>query len=120
MDEKLMRKHGTASSRFVYFVQSGEGGPVKVGIATCLKKRISMLQVGNPQPLRFLLAFEVTSSEVTANDIEAMFHRELRPVRIRGEWFDGVVTGNVAARVAAELGQWDGLRVIMPSELAAA
>ena len=105
---------------YVYFIQSGgKDGPVKVGVASSIKRRLTALQIGNPQPLRFLLALEIDPGEANASDVDAIFHRELLPVHIRGEWFEGDVTRNVAMEIAEEVTKRKILRVVWPLDLAA-
>ena len=52
-----------ASECFVYFIQSGKGGPVKIGTARCVKTRIAQLQTGNPVGLILLLTLQGNSDE---------------------------------------------------------
>lgn len=65
----------------VYFIQLGEGGPIKIGFTTNLDKRIKALQTASPDNLILLAAVE--GSERTERGLHARFgeHRQ------RGEWF---------------------------------
>ena len=57
----------------VYFIQSGEGGPVKIGHTNGdVKRRLEALQTGNPAPLKLLLSID------GGRDIERIFHKRLR------------------------------------------
>lgn len=67
----------------VYFVQEGERGPIKIGVARRVEFRFSDLQVGNPRPLRLL---HVISGGTDAH--ERSLHRRFHSLRIRGEWFE--------------------------------
>lgn len=66
----------------VYFVQAGEGGPIKIGwTGGSPSARMAALQTGNPHRLRLL-----TSIEGTAAD-EAALHARFADSRLEGEWF---------------------------------
>lgn len=101
----------------VYFIRSGENGPIKIGKATGgAESRLSDLQTGNPERLT------IVATVPGGLAVEAMFHRRFaayrRPI---GEWFDpgpellafidGIVWGNKggtvseAAMRAAELAE---------------
>ena len=78
-------------SGWLYFIQCGDvDGPVKIGVATNLTKRLSMLQVGNPVKLRLVAALSLWKGKAPGElaHTERYLHRELRSVRVRGE-FDG-------------------------------
>ena len=72
----------------IYFVQSGKKGPIKIGIASNVCKRIDELQIGNPYKLNLIAAIPVTSRKM-ATDIEKWMHRRFKTQHIRGEWFQG-------------------------------
>jgi hypothetical protein len=65
----------------VYFIRSGDRGPVKIGWTTDVPERVSRLQMGNPEPLRVLAIWPGGADE------EARIHAEWSRLRIRGEWF---------------------------------
>lgn len=65
----------------VYFIQSGEGGPVKIGTAEDVAARLRELQCGNPETLVVLRTIEGGRAE------EVACHRHFSALRIRGEWF---------------------------------
>lgn len=70
----------------VYFVRAGDPdakgyAPVKIGFTTDVGQRMRQLQTASPEPLTLLDVVVGTQA------IEAFFHRELAPRRIRGEWF---------------------------------
>ena len=69
----------------VYAIQSGEDGPVKVGIATSASQRVRELQTGNPYKLR-LLGYSVVRKE-WALQWERKAHERLKDYRMEGEWF---------------------------------
>lgn len=65
----------------VYFIQSGPRGPIKIGVAENVHKRMAMLQVGNPAPLALMAA--VPGSFELERDLHARFSCG----RIAYEWF---------------------------------
>lgn len=67
---------------FLYFIQAGEEGPIKIGIAANVTKRLDMLQTGNPEKLRIVGLLECHDS------LEKVLHGRFRDGHIRGEWFD--------------------------------
>jgi hypothetical protein len=65
----------------VYFIQAVGGGPIKIGHAKSVTKRLSTLQTGSGVQLRVL-------HEIRGGAIEEQgFHGALRQHRIKGEWF---------------------------------
>lgn len=66
---------------FVYFIQAIDGGPIKIGRAANVGRRLRMLQIGNPAILQVLAFAPGGSSEETA------VHRALAKHRHRNEWF---------------------------------
>lgn len=68
---------------FVYFMQAGEGGAVKIGFsATSVERRIKGNQVGCPQTITLLGVIEGNTA------LEKRFHKAFRRFAIRGEWFE--------------------------------
>jgi hypothetical protein len=66
---------------FVYFVQEGDRGPVKIGRAVDPERRVRDLQTGNPTQL------ELRHVLPGASDLEGALHRRFEPALIRGEWY---------------------------------
>ena len=66
---------------FIYFIQSGEDGPIKIGFSGSPDRRVPQLQTGNP---RELLLRHVIPGDTA---IERQLHSRFEPARIRGEWF---------------------------------
>lgn len=68
--------------QFVYFIQQGDDGPVKIGTAADPLERLRQLQPGNPVPL--------TIRYVVPGDhpVERALHRHFADFRLTGEWFD--------------------------------
>jgi hypothetical protein len=67
---------------FVYFIQSEDGGPVKIGQAVNPAKRLAELQCGNPAEL-------VIRAVVLAGvETEKVIHGSWRSsAHVRGEWY---------------------------------
>jgi len=66
---------------FIYFIQSGEHGPIKIGYSNKPARRVPELQTGNPKEL---LLRGVIPGDLT---VERKLHERFEPARIRGEWF---------------------------------
>ncbi len=65
----------------VYFIQSGDAGPIKIGLAWDAHKRLAALQTGHPEELRLL-------GTIPGNaEVERRLHDRFSHCRIRGEWF---------------------------------
>jgi hypothetical protein len=73
---------GTIESGVVYFVQAVQGGPIKIGSATNLRKRLRAIQSMSPAPLRVLVTM------VGASVDEFAIHRHFDAHRLHGEWFE--------------------------------
>ena len=65
----------------IYFIQSGEKGPIKIGFTIDPEKRLGHLQCANPCELTLLKAIHGDMEE------ERRLHEKFRHLRIRGEWF---------------------------------
>lgn len=65
----------------VYFVQAGESGPIKIGYARNVKRRLSSLQTAHPERLRLVAEGPGSKGH------ERAFHEGLKNFRISGEWF---------------------------------
>lgn len=66
---------------YVYFIQSGDDGPIKIGLSSKPFRRVQQLQTGNPREL--LLRHVLPGDRA----MEAQLHARFEPARIRGEWF---------------------------------
>jgi len=82
-EEKWIKEvtYRTRYPGFIYFVQGETGGPIKIGYAKDVKKRINTLQTGYPDTLILLLAIPGNLND------EQKIHEELAEFRLRGEWF---------------------------------
>lgn len=75
-----------AGHSWVYFVQAGEGGPVKIGVTGGeLAHRIAQLQTGSAAAILVLAAHAVPSADVYIHERE--IHEVFARFRLRGEWF---------------------------------
>lgn len=70
----------------IYFVQAGRNGPIKIGSAINVQKRLESLQTGNHEELFLVHQFR-TKSPKNALFIEKRIHRHLSKKLLRGEWF---------------------------------
>lgn len=71
---------------YVYFIRSGDSGPIKIGHSINPDARIWGLQAATHLPLR------VVTTIVGDKKLEKTLHRKFRRFRIRGEWFRPVPT----------------------------
>ena len=74
----LLRNHDNG---FIYFVQQGDDGPVKIGWSYDPKNRIDQLQTANPAKLCLLGSYPGSEGD------ERELHKSLSKHRVRGEWF---------------------------------
>ena len=83
----------------IYVIQAGEAGPVKIGVASDVRKRVGSLQTASPAPLSILHVFEGEEAE------ERALHRRFAAYRQSGEWFAPVpeiVAGDFGLPAAAK------------------
>lgn len=73
------------SASLVYFIQSGDTGPIKIGRTQNLTQRMQVLQTASAEPLHLLAAVP------GGVKYEKWFHEKLRPYHIRGEWFHNTI-----------------------------
>lgn len=66
---------------FIYFIQAGDNGPIKIGRSDFAGARLETMQIGNHEELRLLCCFRDTHL------LETRLHRRFSATRIRGEWF---------------------------------
>lgn len=79
------RKKNEETKQRIYVVGCANG-PMKIGIAQCVKKRRTDLQVGSPEILEIFA--DISVGEHQAKNIERAVHYALRATHVRGEWFD--------------------------------
>jgi predicted GIY-YIG superfamily endonuclease len=70
----------------VYVIGPGDG-PLKIGLARDLQRRLYTLQTGNQQELHIFWSYKLLR-KAEARAIERAAHQSLKDKRIRGEWFD--------------------------------
>lgn len=66
---------------FLYAIQRGEGGPIKLGVAKDPDSRKKTLQTGSPEKLIGLAAWKALPGD------ERELHKRFAEHRISGEWF---------------------------------
>ena len=76
-------------TKFVYLIQAGRKGPIKIGVARNVNARMCILQTGNHKELRLIVKLG-PFTEYYAYKIEGLLHKKFSNRRIRGEWFTGV------------------------------
>jgi hypothetical protein len=65
----------------IYFVQAGPGGPVKIGRAHDVTRRLQTLQTASA--VRLILLGSIPGGA----RVESRLHQEWRRLRLQGEWF---------------------------------
>jgi hypothetical protein len=71
------------NSRIVYFVQSGSGGPIKIGKTSGKPgNRLTGLRCGSAEELQLLGVIQ-DAPEI----LEKELHKRFSTLRVRGEWF---------------------------------
>lgn len=74
--------HKTISNAgYVYFVQAETGGPIKIGSANNVKRRLKQLQTGNPELLVLL------HSTTGGKRLERSLQESFKKYNKRDEWF---------------------------------
>lgn len=68
-------------SSFIYFIQSGKDGPIKIGTTNNVESRLGDIRVLNPQKIKLLKSIKGTQK------YEKEIHRKFKNDRIKGEWF---------------------------------
>jgi hypothetical protein len=66
---------------WMYAIQAGHFGAVKLGITRDPRDRLRELQTSNAEPLRLVAAWRSFREE------ERQIHEEFADLRLRGEWF---------------------------------
>jgi hypothetical protein len=92
------------TERWVYFVQAGEDGPIKVGWTANPPRRFAVLQSNHYEELRILGTYRGSRAD------EALLHLELAEHRIRGEWFRPTPEVlAVVTRCTGDVDEWDSV-----------
>lgn len=79
--------------RHIYFIRRGDDGPIKIGVAQDVQKRLSGLQCASAETLTLL----ATTSE-SEGFTERTLHKRFAACRESGEWF--TATAELLALVA--------------------
>ena len=75
-------QHGRPCSAWLYAIQAGNDGNVKLGLAANPILRLRNLQTGSPELLRGIAAWRIDSTWE-----EVRLHRHFARYRLHGEWF---------------------------------
>jgi hypothetical protein len=67
----------------IYFIQAEQGGLIKIGYAADVCRRFRGVQAMSPVPLKILGVIPLGNTTY-----EKHLHRQLRPIRVHGEWFE--------------------------------
>lgn len=67
---------------YVYAIQAGPSGPVKIGTSLSPAARLRQIQTDQPLPLELRVAVR---GDLT---LERLLHSMFRPWRLRGEWYE--------------------------------
>lgn len=81
---------------YLYFIVDEMSGAIKIGLSESPHHRITILQIGNPNPLRLL---GVVEGDFKA---ERSLHRQWKHLRLQGEWFRA--TSELLAEVRGMVG----------------
>lgn len=74
----------------VYMIRAGEKGPIKIGKAENVDRRLAELQTANYEELK-IIAIIPCGSTKAAEYVERGLHKRFGRYRIRGEWFKGSI-----------------------------
>ncbi len=66
----------------IYFIQTVEGGPIKIGVTTQLQARLSALATAHSKDLRVLGVLDGERS------VEKELHERFSHLRVKNEWFE--------------------------------
>lgn len=66
----------------VYFIQSGEDGPIKIGTSSNFSSRLASLRTSQPHEIAVLAVVSGGRS------LERSYHKKFADMRVVGEWFD--------------------------------
>lgn len=67
---------------FIYFIQEGNEGKIKIGFSEDPKERLKTLKIANPNNLRIIFQYEGSEAD------ERKIHRMFKNYNISGEWFE--------------------------------
>ena len=90
--EKPARPKPLAQPGYIYVIQAGANGPVKIGWSIAPHGRIEYFQTGHYEKLRTILVFSGTAQD------EHALHARFSDYRIRNEWFEPAVLEALPAK----------------------
>lgn len=76
-----MTERPSQAPLFVYFIHDAASHAIKIGLAKDVERRLSILQIGNPNCLQLIAVIPGDER------LEHLLHYAFMPDRIRGEWF---------------------------------
>lgn len=79
----LQISEAVSREKSLYFIQKGSDGPIKIGIAENVDRRMKELQTGNAVRLN-LLAKVAQTKDLN----EGLLHEKFSHIRMNGEWFE--------------------------------
>ena len=100
MREAMRDRRG--SLVWLYAIQAGDGGPIKIGMTRNPAERLATLQQGNAEHLHGIAAWSGFPFE------EKQIHQEFADARLRGEWFkptDALV--DLVLRLGGDFDDWE-------------
>ena len=68
--------------KYIYFIEEGLDGKIKIGYSTNPSERLKTLQTSNPRTLRLLITIEGNEQD------EKILHTKFSKYRLQGEWFE--------------------------------
>lgn len=71
---------------YVYLIQQGLNGPIKIGYTNNIEKRLISLRTGCSCPLNVIAKLYFKSKRL-AYEYEQELHKQFAPYRLSGEWF---------------------------------
>jgi len=80
--DKKPEKTDYSGRDYVYFIQKGLHGPIKIGVSVNPSKRLKTLQTACTEQLHLLGTYKASYNS------EAELHQLFASTHIRGEWFE--------------------------------
>lgn len=84
---------------FVYFIQLGINGPIKIGYTENLVKRLTSIQSNTP-----FCKINVISSIAGNKEVEKYFHEKYKEYKLQGEWFVPSIKQNILNDISRKQG----------------
>lgn len=69
---------------YLYFIQAGDNGPIKIGVSSRVETRLRSLQTAHYEKLTCI---KKTATKIDPYKIEKEIHRIFSRFRINGEWY---------------------------------